>query len=1231
MATSESTTKFKADISQLKAQMQAAARQVKLANSEFKAATAGMKDWKSSADGLEAKLKQLNTVLTAQKSQLSILESELKKTVEEYGENSSAADNLKIRINNQKAAIANTEAQLEDYNQELKDCQDGTGKFADELEDADDSIEDTTEATEKMSDGFTVAKGVMANLIAEGIKACVSALKDLAEGAYEAYEAFKEGQDEIIKKTGATGEALDELKENYVNVMQTVITESSTAGEAIGEVSTKFGLSGEALEELTTKFIKFAELNNTDVVSSIDSVQSACAAWNIESENAGDLLDLLNATNQKTGASVDSLSSSLTSNAAALKGMGLNVDEAVTFLGKLEVSGVDSSTVLAGLKKALANASKEGKTTSEALAELQEAMESSDTTAEATVAAMELFGSKAGPAIAEACQSGRLSFNDLGEAMTGYQGNVDDTYEATQDGADKIKLAWQGMKTEVGALVGSILDDYAPDIEDVMDDVKDGLKTILETVKSNAPQIKEKISTVIEFAKNGITWLIENFDDISETLKLIGTILITTFAVSKVVAFIEVIQTMISTMAALKAATEAAEAAQLLLNVAQMATPIGLVTAAVAALAAGIVYLATRTEEYKTIEADLSEELLAEFDRIDELNNKYRELADTRTETVSGIVEEYGYYEQLADELELLVDENGKVKDGYEDRANFIVTTLNDACGTEIELLDGIITDYNTMKDSIYEVIQAQKARAVLTANEELYTEAIKNQRQAVQDYVSTTNTYNEKVAEMEEKQKAYNEAMNMTANEYAELNGLIPDMSYNTEALAEYQGELAEELLSAKLAVTESRTAMNDATDTYEGYMSTIQNYEGLSSAIISGDAEKISESLDNMIYDFKTAETATKDTLEQQVEDYETNYEALRTAIQNGTPGVTQDMVDQAKSMVDKAKAELDKAPDQFATSANAGAAAYYNTFGSDANKASVFSTAGELRAAANEGLWPNGGEKDAADNFTQGYIDAMTGKYGAVSEASKTMGGKAVDGLNEGQESHSPSAKTYTSGENFSQGFINGMDSKSSAIWQKAYSLAQKALSALKAGQKEGSPSKLTRQSGSFFGEGYELGIADTVKDVVTAATNLALSAVAGLDDTDSKKSGVDLVAGFIEGIESMSGDAEDAVSGLGKGSFVNGMKSIVSNAKTEVSNALSGSGMSVISEVKNTTGIASGVVGYSGGAVYTSAPTNVTNNYNLSQTNNSPKSLSALETYQARRQQIVQLKGMMALSK
>ena len=49
------TTVFKADITDFKASMQEAARLVRLANSEFKAATAGMDDWSKSTDGLQAK------------------------------------------------------------------------------------------------------------------------------------------------------------------------------------------------------------------------------------------------------------------------------------------------------------------------------------------------------------------------------------------------------------------------------------------------------------------------------------------------------------------------------------------------------------------------------------------------------------------------------------------------------------------------------------------------------------------------------------------------------------------------------------------------------------------------------------------------------------------------------------------------------------------------------------------------------------------------------------------------------------------------------------------------------------------------------------------------------------------------------------------------------------------------------------------------------------------------
>ena len=36
------------------------------------------------------------------------------------------------------------------------------------------------------------------------------------------------------------------------------------------------------------------------------------------------------------------------------------------------------------------------------------------------------------------------------------------------------------------------------------------------------------------------------------------------------------------------------------------------------------------------------------------------------------------------------LDENGRVKSGYEDRANFIITELNKAYGLEIEMVDGV-------------------------------------------------------------------------------------------------------------------------------------------------------------------------------------------------------------------------------------------------------------------------------------------------------------------------------------------------------------------------------------------------------------------------------------------------------------------------------------------------------------------------------------------------------------
>ena len=122
----ESTTKFKVDISELKAGMQEAKRQIRMATAEFKAATAGMDKWSDSADGISAKIKQLTAILDAEKAKLENLKKQYELVAQAQGENSRGAQELLIQINNQTAAIKRTEANIEKYNQKLEEVKGST-------------------------------------------------------------------------------------------------------------------------------------------------------------------------------------------------------------------------------------------------------------------------------------------------------------------------------------------------------------------------------------------------------------------------------------------------------------------------------------------------------------------------------------------------------------------------------------------------------------------------------------------------------------------------------------------------------------------------------------------------------------------------------------------------------------------------------------------------------------------------------------------------------------------------------------------------------------------------------------------------------------------------------------------------------------------------------------------------------------------------------------------------
>lgn len=433
----------------------------KLAKSEWDKST-------TSAEKLRATQEYLQNQTETYTAKVERLTEILKEQESAENRDEAAISKTRQQLDNAKAALNNYKSGLEDVNKKLE-------SGAATLEDYSKRVQKFSDTTSKIGSSLT--------------KNVTVPIAGAAAGIMAAWEKVDAGMDIIVEKTGATGDALTEMQDSARNIAKSIPTDFETAGSAVGEVNTRFHLTGQELEDLSEKFVKFSQLNDTDVSSSIDSTQKVLEAFNLKAEDAGALLDTMNKVGQDTGISMDTLASAMVSNAASLKELGMSAADAAAFLGQCETSGVDTSTVMAGLKKALVNASGEGKSMKQALSDLQKTMTNANNSTEAYNAAIDLFGSKAGPALAQFCQNGKLNFEELGKSLNDNFGSVDDTFTATLDPADQFKLTLNQLQ-DAGYDLGNTL---GPVLADCLGMVTPILQNLIDGWNSLSPETQEMI------------------------------------------------------------------------------------------------------------------------------------------------------------------------------------------------------------------------------------------------------------------------------------------------------------------------------------------------------------------------------------------------------------------------------------------------------------------------------------------------------------------------------------------------------------------------------------------------------------------------------------------------------------------------------------------------------------------------------------------------------------------
>ncbi|MBR2088099.1 MAG: phage tail tape measure protein, partial [Oscillospiraceae bacterium] len=393
------------------------------------------------------------------------------------------------------------EGKVRDFSEALDDLQKAENQSSDESEKLAKSIKDTDDESEKASKGGIQSLSVaLGNLASTAITAVIKKLGEMAKAAADAFEQFDEGRSNLIKATGATGAAADELTKVYADTAKSVTGDLGDIGSAIGEVNTRFGFTGDALQNAAQDFIKFADVTGTDAVNAVQLVSRAMGDAGIDAEKYADVLDQLAAASQASGISVDKLTEYLTKYGAPMRSLGFDTQESISIFSQWEKAGVNTETAFSGMKTAISNWSSEGKDAKKEFQKTLEEISKTPDIASATTKAIEVFGKKAGPDLADAIKGGRFEYSSFLDIVKNSSGTVQQTYEEAQSGIDKIKLAAQGLSVTVGEAAGKVVEEFAPKIENIIQLFQGVLTGEDDAQEALADAVAEFIGGVIDKA-----------------------------------------------------------------------------------------------------------------------------------------------------------------------------------------------------------------------------------------------------------------------------------------------------------------------------------------------------------------------------------------------------------------------------------------------------------------------------------------------------------------------------------------------------------------------------------------------------------------------------------------------------------------------------------------------------------------------------------------------------------
>lgn len=718
---------------------------------QFKLTQAQWDSSTKSTEKLRAEQEYLKNAYEIQSDKVSTLKMQLSDLENAENKNTTA-------IKKKRNELTNAEIKLETYNKRIKEIESqlhNTGKKLEEFGEKVENVGNKMEKAGKKLSAFSAA--------------ATTALVASAKSAIDFEDAFAG----VEKTVDGTEAQMEELKQG-IRDMAKEIPSSTTEISAVAEAAGQLGIKTDDILSFTKVMI---DLGNSTNLSAEEAASSLAKFANITKMSAKDY-DKLGSTIVALGNNFATTESDIVEMSTRLAATG-------------ELAGLSEPQILAmatAMSSVGIEAEAGGSAMSKLLKRIQVAVEtgSKDLDNFANVAGMtskdfkKAFEEDAVSALSsfigglnDTERNGKSAISileDMGIKEIRLSNTILSLANASDVMTDAVKLGTKSWEDNT-ALTNEANKKY--------DTLKSKITIAMNKLKDMAITLGNKLMPSIEKVLDKFGKWIEKFESLSDEqvdmiVKLglfvaaIGPVLtvlgkLTSTAggaiqgIGKVVEAILVMQGKI---------TSTSNLVNGLANVfGAITSPIGIACIGIGTAIAGITIAVQNMESDAEKEMKkFAEEIKKSKEAFDEYNSAIDETTDTNLSHINSV-------ERLKDELSEIVDENGKVKKGYEARASFILKELNEALGTEYKLNGNLIDSYKDLQDEIDNLIEKKKAEIILSAKEEKYKNAIENEEQAVanlktayENLKDTQDKYGMTLDELRDKAQEYYDMANNQA-----------------------------------------------------------------------------------------------------------------------------------------------------------------------------------------------------------------------------------------------------------------------------------------------------------------------------------------------------------------------------------------------------------------------------------------------------------------------------------